>query len=670
VGYYPVLAITDGAARVPLLSQGGGLYLVRAAWGRPQLKGGGTWKDSSLSDGRRLALGRWTNVIDVYTLGVRGYAEDDIAFNLQNLSRLLEAARAYWTGGELLGLAPVYVERQGGRETNIEYATIMNYNIPSEPDFFSQPLTSQLDRLATEDVALDIEHAIWSELPPGQGTAVQVAGQQTYNGVTYGRAATTAEEVYVGGRWNNANITHAYRFDASGPSYTQLIGAALPQNLYPAVPAAGDILYLGSDDAVADSGPFASAIFDILAAAVQITTIVFEYWNGAWVALPRYADNTAMFTATGVRAFSFDQPADWTTTAVNGVTAWWIRFRITVVGGAPTPPTQQNRNIYAVTWPAVSIASAQVAGDIPALARFIYTHHSTASPAPLTNQPMQRAMLGLRAQSRGADFRSYFNASDEQNPTGITCIQGGTSVPTVVTASKTPTGRAVRYNPAGANNGLVYWRFNSLYTEQYYGTYRVYVRCFLNSAVTDCYVNLRLQFDAANFPNTYYYRSPNIYPTNSLDFHVLDLGMVQIPGDTVKPGQTQGLDLSLFIVNGTGAPDLYIYDLAIIPVDEWSLDTFDPDYNQLYNGYSLDMDSVTSPRRRIYSDAMLGTLKIQNWNAITNGPAILQPNVDQKLHAFLMQWAAGSSSWYSYPHLAGTIQAYRNQRYLGARGAR
>ncbi len=673
MAYYPVLAVTDGTTTVPFLAQGNGLYLVKAAFGRPQIKGGGNWKDSSLSDGRRLALARFTNVSDAYTLGVRGYAQDDIAYHLQNLSRLLEAARNYWTAGELINNAPVYVERQGGREANIEYATVLNYNIPNDPDFFSQPLINQLNTLATEDVTLDIEHRIWSENPPGlaAGTAVQKSATQVFNGVTYGRAATTANEVFVANRHNNANITNIWRFDASVPSYTALFGAALPYDLLPAVPAAGDILYCGSDNAVADSGPFSNVIFDISIAQANITTIVFEYWNGAWVAIPNYADETNSFRNTGVRSFNFEQPNDWTTTAINGVTAWWIRFRVTVVGGGPTPPRQANRQPYATTWPAVAVAAAQVGGDITALARFKFYTYSYAGGGLGTQQTIYRMTAGLRAAGRGAAFRSYLNAADEQNFTGLSIFLGGTSAPVYATAAKAPTGRAVRYNPAGASDGLVAFRLETALTGQFNGTFRAYARVYLNSAVTDCSINLRVQFNY-NSPNAYYWRSPDFYPANNVDFLVIDFGQIQIPGTAVKPGEVNQTDLTLTILNGTGNPNLYVYDLILIPVDEWGIDAFNPGHSVMPAGTLLDIDSLTSPRRQVYADVLYAStsLKDSDYVPVSGGPAILQPNLDQKLYCFFQSWVAASSVWQAYPNLLGSLLVYRNQRYLGWRGAR
>ena len=72
-----------------------------------------------------------------------------------------------------------------------------------------------------------------------------------------GRAATTAEEVYVANRHNEAQITNAYTWTAgAGPFSANLIGAALPFDIFAGGaggPANGDITYFGINTALADS---------------------------------------------------------------------------------------------------------------------------------------------------------------------------------------------------------------------------------------------------------------------------------------------------------------------------------------------------------------------------------------------------------------------------------
>lgn len=87
-----------------------------------------------------------------------------------------------------------------------------------------------------------------------------------------------------------------------------------------------DFIYVGDDK------PFSKATFDIAntnSNAQLFTTL--QYWNGAsWSSLSNTLDNTATATV----AFSedgsllFDEPGNWATTTVNGVSGkYWIRIR-------------------------------------------------------------------------------------------------------------------------------------------------------------------------------------------------------------------------------------------------------------------------------------------------------------------------------------------------------
>ena len=59
-------------------------------------------------------------------------------------------------------------------------------------------------------------------------------------------------------------------------------------------------------------------------------TAVWEYWNGVWVTLT-VNDGTSGFTIAGTNNITWTPPADWATTAVDGVTKYWIRRRFSIV---------------------------------------------------------------------------------------------------------------------------------------------------------------------------------------------------------------------------------------------------------------------------------------------------------------------------------------------------
>jgi len=59
-----------------------------------------------------------------------------------------------------------------------------------------------------------------------------------------------------------------------------------------------------------------------------LTDMILEYWNGAWVTVPIYEDGTEGFVAlTGNWFLLFEPPADWIANAVDGFTAFWVRWR-------------------------------------------------------------------------------------------------------------------------------------------------------------------------------------------------------------------------------------------------------------------------------------------------------------------------------------------------------
>jgi hypothetical protein len=107
---------------------------------------------------------------------------------------------------------------------------------------------------------------------------------------------------------NGTFIDHSVEADtAAGTPFTGL-GA-------PAV----DFLYCGKTE------KFAEIYFDVDTAAVGMTGIDVEYWNGsAWVAVDSLSDGTTNMTVDGV--ITHAPNAAWAQTTVNSVSAYWIRI--------------------------------------------------------------------------------------------------------------------------------------------------------------------------------------------------------------------------------------------------------------------------------------------------------------------------------------------------------
>ena len=92
------------------------------------------------------------------------------------------------------------------------------------------------------------------------------------------------------------------------------------------ITSVGDTIYFGD---VAKFGRFRLK-YDTVGVYSGIT-LQWQYWNGAWVALS-VTDPTNFFTAAaGTYNIAWAPPADWVTTAVNGVTKYWVRCTVTTL---------------------------------------------------------------------------------------------------------------------------------------------------------------------------------------------------------------------------------------------------------------------------------------------------------------------------------------------------
>ena len=91
------------------------------------------------------------------------------------------------------------------------------------------------------------------------------------------------------------------------------------------ITTAGDAIYIG------EVAKFGRWRLNVGTAGVWAGgTAVWEYWNGAWVTLA-VTDGTTGFTVAGTNNITWTIPGDWATTAIDGVTKYWIRRRFSVV---------------------------------------------------------------------------------------------------------------------------------------------------------------------------------------------------------------------------------------------------------------------------------------------------------------------------------------------------
>lgn len=108
--------------------------------------------------------------------------------------------------------------------------------------------------------------------------------------------------------------------------------AANDMTLLPGLPVAGDAYYFGC-----------TRTWDILRlnvgqAGAGTWTFHYEYWNGAWVALPGVVDNTDRFRNAGINELRFTRPGDWAVHIVQAMNLFWIRCRVNVFTAITVQP--------------------------------------------------------------------------------------------------------------------------------------------------------------------------------------------------------------------------------------------------------------------------------------------------------------------------------------------
>lgn len=506
------------------------------------------------------------------------------------------------------------------------------------------------------------------------------ASTESASTVSAGSEATCDNQVYASNKVQNTNLTHIFISDVSVGSFTSIYPmSAYPVAMLPATPANNDAIYFGIDINISgvNSGPFSSLVFDLSSPFVGWTTVAWEYWNGsAWGALT-VKDNTLSLLQTGVNSVHWVPPSNWATTTVNSVTGYWVRFRVDAIATSPEPPAQQNRNIYAVVNPYVEIAADQIGGDIPALARIRIENVSDrdgpggSAPDLYTN----RVVMGLRSVDRGALFTAYLNAADEQNPVGVTVTAGtDTSFANAVGA---PSGRIAQWSPTGTGSWVTILTFSLAATiaTQYYGTFRVFLRA-RQSGGTAGQMQLRLRTSTGSGGVSITTDAQVFANTN--DHQIIDFGQLTIPLSAYLKATELGDTLTLAIQGNTSSatPDANLYDLVLIPVDEWAADLTDGENSAasaLSSGFYLDVDSVSFPKRQLRNAVKAtGTNYTKAiWQQIANGPAILQANARQRLWLLSLRTAsAGSSDWRSEPDVVHRVQMWSAERYRWARGSR
>jgi hypothetical protein len=677
----PILEITDGTNTVDLLGRQGGLLLDEWTPSIAPLKSGGIYRQSVLSGGRQLSIANYDNAIETFELKAWGDNQDATIRHTQDLLSLLEKARRYWV--QPFEMDPVWLVAKGPLETNTRYALIYNYQLDGLDNPFSMPFFS-CDPAAMDGLGLVIERGHWSAIQPLTSEVVNTTAGDGTNGQN-----TAADgQSFWADKYNEAAITHIYVDDGGAFGSNQVNSTSF--SLFPASPAINDAVYFGISTAGADSGPFNNLVFDIGTGNFQITT-TWEFYQGAptsgWTSFGNfdldYTDQgggSSAFSRTGVNGYSFmpiidSTNGDWTTTTVNSVTGWWIRCRVTAVGGSATVPVTQNQKVYTTTWGHIEIASDEISGDLPALGWIKMYGIGGASSIRA-----QRVIMGIQSEkgdfhTTTNNFQAYIPLSDEQNPAIVETPYSyiGCSAADDVSA---PTGRAVQFNPSTSPDSA-YVRITSS-TAHFMGRFKVFVRARQDGGVDDNFkVWLEVGYDTMAISEVTKSETVRIQTSATKpNWQLLELGELSIPPDIGNRSKDDVGDV-IFEINmeaTTSTGDLWVQDLVLIPVDEWFGDFSAISSNNTVSGATdaLHMDSIEQPKALVKCstkvDGAAADLGVIPWKSVVTGPFELPTNVNFKIWFLSARWDVTDDVWVTHNGAFHKVWLEKQERYLGMRG--
>lgn len=519
---------------------------------------------------------------------------------------------------------------------------------------------------------------IYLYCPAADGQAAyfdDVSARRSNGTVTFGMEQTcNLDEIHLGNCSSRAQITDIFVYDS--PTFgSNIVGLHAPTKLLPTVPAAGDYLLIGIDASAPYPGPFCSVIFDLTTAidTLQVSG-TWEYMvgsTGTWTTIPAGTrlDDTALLSITGIRGLYFDFPSDFTPYPVNGINAYWIRYRVTSVGGAPTPPEQGNRPIYSAIYTHVDIDTADIPGTLPAILETITEKMS----ADIASTPITKVIYGSRVTGRGAEFNPHLLGSDVNQPLDadldplVVVTVGAQSsfiypdAPAVTNKPAFPSGRVVQYLPGAATSAMAVratWRILPDLAQEYFGRFRCFVwyQAFYSGASSTAFT-LRLYYN-----NGARYTDDIPIVTSATDGIALaEFGVIDIFPDFDPAVDTvEWVDLALHVSHNVSTSDtLWIGGIILVPADET---IYDAEYvrTTLANGYQLHIDGGMQPKRGNFASLETsGGLLTDIWRLTASGGIIINHKDDIRL--WLLQGGP--------VELVSSIQGFQNPRYHIMRGA-
>lgn len=494
---------------------------------------------------------------------------------------------------------------------------------------------------------------------------------------------------------DDSAVDYLYVYDASAGTYTNLIGTALPQTLFPDPPATADYVYFGS------GRRFTNLIFDIETPNSNTTGFNWHWeysqGGGSWATfMPgfEFADDTVMFEEDGVNRVQWLAQSDWATDTVNGVSRYWVRINIDAVAAADIP-TQQNQDVFTVRWPGVEIPAENITGTLSALADLDIVGECGYTDGVLgPGAPVSRVYVAIVPETRFPDYQMFVNllpSSAELQP-GVHDIHVIDAAHTgEVSSPVSSAGALLIYDPAGYHKDLAKQFYLELLSTGFFGKYHVFVRARASGTVTANEFSIQVRTYTGYTDEDVYFESQIAYnkwtygTAHSPKWEVYDLGIIPIPADCDRERQSQLVPGSYsrvdFLIGADlGADYLYLQDVVFVPVFEENAFLYTdhatylstPGAVSLWDGYTLSIDSASDLRQTVrvqlfrdFDDQALG-----DWDRSLSGPLTFHTGVRQSISVFGFGNDFESDVFTSQYDTLFSIRVRAIERYFGMRGQR
>ena len=624
-------------------------------------------------------------ITEEWKFNLRGTSHNHVASQVQILTKLARHAAEFQE--EPWRTKPIYIQVQTTGESNTRYAMIHEVRDLAHPDLFDHPfeLEAMIEGLSMTVVR---EHPWRSAAPNTLPTASTLTASD-------GPASPTI--VHIANFRDDGNLTHVF-LDDGGVFGSNLISAATGTALWPTVPAANDALYFISTDIA-----FKHVYLALAQAGNQNWDLVLEYYNGADynTALTLGTDYTIfkqgggelttlddLFAATGLVGINLFPKANWATVAVNGVTGYPLRIRVTAFTSGATMPQKNGDAIYSQRKNYVEIPAASLKGDSPQTT-LIRLFAPSGGGATVGKANLSRILIGAKSDP-ASSFEPVLNLGNADNPAAWSTAYGTDSSAVADNAAPGRAHCAVSFATEATSVVRATLTGDDILSSYAPGEYTVMVRCQqIGGAAGDCkvWVEVYLGGSASDDPHVFVGDSvPTLGADNGPEVLIMgsadEAALLQLPFSRAYNSDSLAsvdLILKVYVERVSGSATMRLYDVFLMPVHEGGglavddpVTDSDSGSSALRGGCALDIDGGVLANRSL-KQLVVGSnlIPVEEWGRYNRLPDFKNIGVKTRLYFLMLHY---SSNWDNEPlvatlgnHLACSV--YAHARYAMLRGS-